>query len=70
VEDWLQYEEMPDILPHVPNFENEKYFVERIGDKKDLVGSTVYCNHLDEPVAIIPHLTKVGDGDRQFEASS
>lgn len=29
---------MPDELLAVPNFESEKLFIERMGDKKDLVG--------------------------------
>lgn len=35
--DWASYEEMPDTLYLVPNFETEKHFVVRTGDKRDLV---------------------------------
>ncbi|XP_059084341.1 SET and MYND domain-containing protein 4-like [Tigriopus californicus] len=35
--DWVSYEEMPDTLYLVPNFETEKHFVVRVGDKRDLV---------------------------------
>jgi hypothetical protein len=36
-EDWCLFEDMPDVLHLVPNFESERMFKKRTGDKKDLV---------------------------------
>ena len=36
-EDWCVFEDMSDILHLVPNFDSERAFKVRTGDKKDLV---------------------------------
>ncbi len=63
--DWPQYDDMPFQLLAVPNFEYERLFVVRTGDKKDLVSSMLFTITLKKQKKPVPFL---GPGDRPPEA--
>ncbi len=67
--DWVVYEDMPDVLLHVPNFEAEAQFKVRIGDKVDLVSATHRATTTRRSPEKNPSVPPLGVGHRSAEVA-